>query len=96
MENFPSIVFSAVAGRNARPRDLEVNVCKTKQLSNMRSRGEGVSEHFDAPLNFSLEESIEYLGDDELLEVTPKSLRLRKTILNKLDRKRARPATKDE
>ena len=79
-----------VVGRNAKPEDLEVNVCKTKQLSNMRSKGEGVSEHFDTPLTMTLEESIEYLGDDELLEVTPKNLRLRKMALGKLLRKRSK------
>ncbi len=79
-----------IVGKNAKPEDLEVNVCKTKQLSNMRSKGEGVSEHFDTPLTLTLEESIEYLGDDELLEVTPKSLRLRKMVLGKLERKRSK------
>ncbi|MDO8633313.1 MAG: translational GTPase TypA [Candidatus Wildermuthbacteria bacterium] len=79
-----------VVGRNAKPEDLEVNVCKTKQLSNMRSKGEGVSEHFDTPLTMTLEECIEYLGDDELLEVTPKNLRLRKMALGKLLRKRSK------
>ena len=79
-----------IVGKNAKPEDLEVNVCKTKQLSNMRSKGEGVSEHFDTPLTMTLEESIEYLGDDELLEVTPKNLRLRKMALGKLERKRSK------
>ena len=79
-----------IVGKTAKPEDLDVNICKTKQLSNMRSKGEGVSEHFDTPLDLSLEESIEYLGDDELLEVTPKNLRLRKAILNKLERKRSK------
>ena len=79
-----------IVGKTAKPEDLDVNIRKTKQLSNMRSKGEGVSEHFDTPLDLSLEESIEYLGDDELLEVTPKNLRLRKAILNKLERKRSK------
>ena len=78
-----------IVGKNAKPQDLVVNICKEKKLSNMRSRGEGVSEHFDTPLVLSLEDSIEYLGDDELLEVTPKNLRLRKAILTALERKRA-------
>lgn len=77
-----------VVGQHARGEDLNVNVCREKQLSNMRSKGEGVSEHFNTPLNLSLEESIEYLGDDELLEVTPQNLRLRKVNLSKHDRKR--------
>lgn len=78
-----------IVGKNAKPEDLEVNVCKTKKLTNMRSKGESVAEHFDTPIALSLEECIEYLGDDELLEITPKSLRLRKTILDKNKRKRA-------
>jgi len=77
-----------VVGQNAKSDDIEVNVCKEKRLSNMRSKGEGTAEHFDTPRNLSLEESIEYLGDDELLEVTPKSLRIRKTILDPILRKR--------
>ncbi len=77
-----------IVGKNSRSEDLEVNVCKTKQLSNMRSKGDGKADHFDTPLSLSLEEAIEYIGDDELLEVTPQSLRLRKTILNSLQRKR--------
>lgn len=82
-----------IVGKNARAEDLDVNVCKEKQLSNMRSKGEGVSEHFNVPLALSLEESVEYLGDDELLEVTPKNLRLRKMHLSKHERKRAQNKT---
>jgi len=78
-----------IVGQNLKAEDLMVNVCKAKKLTNMRSKGEGVIEHFDEPVTLSLEEAIEYLGDDELLEVTPKSLRLRKVILNKHERKRA-------
>lgn len=77
-----------IVGKNSRAEDLEVNICKTKQLSNMRSKGDGKADHFDTPVSMSLEEAIEYIGEDELLEVTPKSLRLRKTILNSLQRKR--------
>ena len=78
-----------IVGKNSRAEDLEVNVCKTKQLSNMRSKGDGKAEHFDTPVTLSLEEAIEYIGEDELLEVTPKGLRLRKTILDSLQRKRS-------
>jgi GTP-binding protein len=56
----------------------------------MRSAGSGVSESFHVPKQLSLEESIEYLGDDDLLEVTPKSLRLRKMYLSKNERKRVK------
>lgn len=78
-----------IVGQHSRSEDLEVNICREKKLSNMRSAGEGVSEHFNVPVQMSLEECVEYLGDDELLEVTPKSLRLRKMHLKKHDRKRA-------
>ncbi|MDO8618231.1 MAG: translational GTPase TypA [Candidatus Uhrbacteria bacterium] len=78
-----------VIGQNAKPEDLEVNVCKEKKLSNMRSKGDGVAEGLTTPRNMSLEEALEYLGDDELLEVTPKSLRVRKQFLKNFERKRA-------
>ena len=78
-----------VVGETARPEDLEVNVCKEKQLSNMRSKGDGVSEALDVPRQMGLEDAIEYVGDDELVEVTPKSIRIRKTLLDANARKRA-------
>jgi len=78
-----------IVGQNAKADDLEVNVCRAKKMSNMRSKGDGAADHFDTPKTLSLEECVEYLGDDELLEVTPKSLRLRKKILDSNMRKRA-------
>ncbi len=72
-----------VVGQNARAEDIEVNICKAKQLTNMRSKGDGVSEHFKAPKTMDLEESLEYIGDDELVEVTPLNIRIRKTTLDK-------------
>jgi GTP-binding protein len=72
-----------VVGRNSRNNDIWVNVCKEKQLSNMRSKGEGTSEHFNIPRIMSLEDSIEYIDDSELVEVTPKSVRIRKINLNR-------------
>ncbi len=72
-----------IVGQNARSEDLEVNVCKAKQLSNMRSKGDGVAEHFKAPKTMDLEESLEYISDDELVEVTPLNIRLRKVTLDK-------------
>ncbi|MFA6429062.1 MAG: translational GTPase TypA [Patescibacteria group bacterium] len=78
-----------VVGQNAKPEDLVVNICKEKRLSNMRSKGDGVSEALTAPRNMSLEEALEYIGDDELLEVTPKNLRVRKLYLKDFERKRA-------
>ena len=77
-----------VVGQNAKPEDLIVNVCKEKKLSNMRSKGDGVAEGLNTPRNMSLEEALEYLGDDELLEVTPQNLRIRKQFLKEFERKR--------
>lgn len=72
-----------VVGQNSRAEDIEVNICKAKQLTNMRSKGDGVSEHFKAPKTMDLEESLEYIGDDELVEVTPLNIRIRKTTLDR-------------
>ena len=77
-----------IVGKHVRAEDIEVNVCKERKLTNMRSAGEGVSEVLHSSTEMSLEEAIEYLGDDELLEVTPKNLRLRKMYLSKNERKR--------
>ncbi len=78
-----------VIGQNAKPEDLMVNICKEKKLSNMRSKGDGVAEGLDTPRHMSLEESLEYVGDDELVEVTPKNIRIRKLYLKEFERKRA-------
>lgn len=77
-----------VVGRNAREDDIVVNVCKEKQLSNMRSKGSGVAEHFDTPRTMDLEDSLEYIGDDELVEITPKAVRIRKRILDEAEARR--------
>jgi len=78
-----------VVGQNSRDNDIRVNVCKTKQLSNMRSKGEGVSEHFNTPKVMDLEDALEYIGDDELVEITPKNVRIRKIYLDENDERRA-------
>jgi len=77
-----------VVGQNARSEDIRVNVCKTKQLSNMRSKGDGSAEHFNTPRIMDLEDALEYLGPDELVEVTPQNIRIRKTILNENEARR--------
>jgi GTP-binding protein len=79
-----------VVGQYSRNEDVEVNPCKEKRLSNMRSKGDGVSAALETPRPMTLEACLEYLGEDELLEVTPKSLRIRKTILDENMRKRSR------
>ncbi len=71
-----------VIGQNARGDDMKVNVVKEKQQTNMRSKGEGVAEHFNAPKPMGLEDSLEYIDDTELVEVTPKNIRIRKIDLN--------------
>lgn len=81
-----------VVGQNAKAEDLMVNICKEKKLSNMRSKGDGVAEGLTTPRNMSLEEALEYLGEDELLEVTPENLRIRKTFLKEFERKRDQQA----
>lgn len=71
-----------VIGRNSRSDDIWINVCKEKQLTNNRSAGEGVSEHFNAPEEMTLEKALEYINDKELVEATPKSVRIRKIDLS--------------
>src|SRR5438067_2258997 len=94
------IYTGMIVGENARPEDLPVNPCKAKHLTNMRSQGEGKGIQLEAPLKMSLERAIEYISADEFVEATPKSLRLRKRILDATARKRASanlfsaPATK--
>jgi GTP-binding protein len=78
-----------IVGENARLEDLPVNPCKAKHLTNMRSQGEGKGIQLEAPLRMSLERAIEYIDIDEYVEATPKSLRLRKRILDATARKRA-------
>jgi GTP-binding protein len=67
-----------IVGENNRPQDLELNVCKTKQLTNHRASGGEELVQLQAPVDMSLERALEYIGPDELVEVTPKSIRLRK------------------
>jgi GTP-binding protein len=73
-----------VVGENARSEDLTVNVTKAKQLSNMRSKGDGSMEHFNVPHVMDLEDSLEFVNEDELVEVTPKNVRIRKKILDEV------------
>ena len=77
-----------VVGEHTRERDLTINICKTKKLTNMRASGSDDKVMLPPPIVFSLEEALEYIQEDELVEVTPKSMRLRKILLSELDRKR--------
>ena len=78
-----------VVGENGKPEDVEVNVCKKKQLTNTRSSAADEALRLTPPRVMSLEQCLEFIDNDELLEVTPKNLRIRKKILDSLERKRA-------
>ena len=83
-----NIYKGQVIGENLRNDDLSINPCKTKQLTNMRSKGEGVSIYIKTPRKMGLEDALEYIADDELVEVTPKSIRIRKAILDEAEARR--------
>ncbi|MFZ2359801.1 MAG: translational GTPase TypA [Anaerolineae bacterium] len=83
-----------VVGEHQRPGDLDFNVAKARHLDNIRSSTKEIQERLTPPRQLSLDECMEYLADDELLEVTPQSLRIRKRILPKHDRDRAAKQTK--
>lgn len=78
-----------VIGQNGKADDIEVNVCKTKHLTNTRSSGADDALRLTTPKVLSLEEALDFIDTDEFLEVTPKSLRIRKKILDPRMRKRA-------
>lgn len=81
-----------VIGENIRPDDMVLNVIKAKQLTNFRAAGSDENVKIAPKINFSLEECMEYIQGDEYVEITPKTLRLRKVLLNENDRKRAKNA----
>ena len=78
-----------IVGINSRSEDLAINVCKEKHLTNTRASGSDDALRLVPPIQMSLEQAIEFIQDDELVEVTPKSIRLRKKILNSKERERA-------
>ncbi|GAK39667.1 translational GTPase TypA [Paenibacillus urinalis] len=78
-----------IVGEHNRDNDIVVNICKEKQLTNVRSATKDDTVKMKTPIIFSLEQALEYLNDDELCEITPKSVRLRKKLLNKSERERA-------
>ncbi len=77
-----------VVGQNAKMEDITVNVCRQKQLTNFRAKTDAVTDDLIPPRVLSLEQALEYIGDDELMEVTPKSIRIRKLFLTEIERKR--------
>ena len=87
---FPNeeVYTGQVIGENSRGDDMVINVTKTKKLSNVRAAGSDDKVKLAPPLKFSLEEALEYIQEDEYVEVSPKYIRLRKTILDEKDRKR--------
>ena len=82
------IYAGEVVGEHTRAGDLNVNICKTKKLTNVRAAGSDEKVMLPPPLQFSLEEMLEYIQEDELVEVTPKSIRIRKIYLDETERKR--------
>lgn len=85
-----------IVGENSREGDLEVNVCKKKHLTNMRSSTAEEGIQLSPPVVFSLEQAMEYIADDELVEVTPKAIRMRKKILDRSERERAAKRSRDQ
>ena len=81
-------------GQNPKGEDMAVNVCKKKHITNMRASGSDEALRLVPPKQMSLEEALEFISDDELLEVTPKSIRLRKRILDNNLRMKANAAKK--
>ncbi len=79
-----------VVGQNAKAGDIAVHVCRTRQLTNFRSKNEGLGEQMEVPVLMTLEDALDYIGDDELVEVTPKSIRIRKKFLTENERKKIR------
>ncbi len=77
-----------VVGEHTRDRDLNINICKTKKLTNVRASGSDEKVVLPPAIKFSLEEALEYIQDDELVEITPNHMRMRKILLDPLDRKR--------
>jgi GTP-binding protein len=85
-----------VVGENSRANDMHVNVTKTKQLTNMRASGADEAIRLEPPTLMTLEQAIEWITDDEYVEVTPESIRVRKRYLTEMDRKNARLAAKQK
>lgn len=79
-----------VAGENAKANDVLVNICKAKELTNYRTKNFGVQEGLEVPRQMGLEDALDYIGEDELVEVTSQNIRIRKALLSENDRRRVR------
>ena len=89
VESQEEVYAGQVVGEHCRAGDLTVNVTKSKKLTNMRASGSDEKVKLTPPVRFSLEEALEYIQEDEYVEITPQSIRLRKILLSEHDRKRA-------
>ncbi|MGA5587727.1 translational GTPase TypA, partial [Pseudomonas siliginis] len=89
VEHGQEIYNGQIVGQNSRDNDLGVNPTKGKKLDNMRASGKDETIALVPPVRFTLEQALEYIQEDELCEVTPKSIRLRKKILDESERTRA-------
>jgi GTP-binding protein len=88
VESNDPIYAGQVVGETNRPDDISVNLTKTKKLTNVRASGTDEKMNITPPTKFSLEEAMEYIKEDEYVEITPKSIRIRKILLNEVERKR--------
>jgi GTP-binding protein len=88
IDSHEEVYAGQVVGESSRSGDLVLNVTKSKKLTNMRASGADDKAYLAPPIKFSLEEALEYIQNDEYVEVTPKSMRLRKVLLNEHDRKK--------
>ena len=90
------IYCGQVVGEHTRERDLNINICKTKKLTNVRAAGSDEKVALPPAIRMSLEEMLEYIREDELVEVTPHFTRIRKILLDPMDRKRSGNSSDDE
>jgi len=84
------VYVGMIVGLNARPMDMTINVCKEKQKTNVRSSTSDIAVRLTPAILMSLEQSLDFINNDELVEVTPQNIRLRKRLLTQHDRSRAR------
>ncbi|MCD8208244.1 MAG: translational GTPase TypA [Bacteroidales bacterium] len=95
IEPAQSVYEGQIVGENSRDNDMDVNPCKKKHVSNMRASGSDEAIRLVPPRTFSLEQALEHINDDELVEVTPKSIRMRKKVLDRVERGRIRGRMKN-
>jgi GTP-binding protein len=95
VEHADEVYEGMIVGIHSRSNDLVVNPTKAKQLTNIRAAGSDENLILTPPVKFSLEQALEFIDDDELVEVTPKTIRLRKKLLSENDRKRASRSSDD-